>query len=128
MSNFGDSFIKEYLVSKCYLDSLKCFSTEIKHDRDISFRADKFCESILNAINSHNLTQIIDLFNYMNCNLFSKLEQNHLSILKKIQYGIYKFYLVTSFINGRSDKVQDFFSQLGTELASVVEWKDWFGK
>jgi len=36
-------------------------------------------------------------------------------------------YLVNAAVNGKQDKIQDFFVKMAPELQGHSEWKEWFG-
>lgn len=124
--NYVDTLVKEFLIFRGFASTLKQFDAELKADRDRSFRADRIVEYFQQCINNHDLTALVDLFNHFNCNIFSKLEQTYVAPVKKLQYGVYKVYLVTAHNNNKPEKVTEFFTKLSSELQGISEWKDWF--
>lgn len=51
-----------------------------------------------------------------------------LSDVKKFENSLLKMYLVNASINNKSDKINDFFKQMTSELQNQSEWKEWFSK
>lgn len=45
-----------------------------------------------------------------------------------MENSLLRMYLVNASMNGKQEKVQEFFEKLGSELQNQPEWKDWFGK
>lgn len=118
--------VLEFLIYRGFSTTLKNFDNEFKMDKDRSFRTDKIVEFIMTCVNGHDLGTLLELFNHLNCNIFSKLEANFATAVKKLQYGVYKLYLVTAHNNNKSDKITEFFQKLASELQAVPEFKDWF--
>lgn len=124
--NAVDSLVKEFLIYRGFTNTLKQLDNELKADKDRSFRADKIVDYIVQCIATQDLQSLLDLFNHLNCNVFSKLEQTFAGSVKKLQYGVYKLYLVHSHNNSKPEKITEFFTKLASELQGVSEWKDWF--
>ena len=51
-----------------------------------------------------------------------------MAAIKKLENALLRLYLVNAAINGKQDKVNDFFEKLGSELQNQADWKDWFGE
>ena len=51
-----------------------------------------------------------------------------LSVIKKYEFGLYKFYLIEALRAGRREKVGEFFEKMHAELSPYPEWKEWFCK
>lgn len=54
---------------------------------------------------------------------------NILLAVRKIEYSLYKLYLVTAYQNTgsvKNDKVAEFLSKMLPELQGQSEWRDWF--
>lgn len=44
-----------------------------------------------------------------------------------MENSLLRMYLINACINGKQEKIQEFFEKLGCELQHQLEWKDWFG-
>lgn len=49
-------------------------------------------------------------------------------VVKKYEFGLYKFYLVEAFRANRREKIGEFFEKMYADLNPYPEWKDWFRK
>lgn len=47
--------------------------------------------------------------------------------IRKLEFSLLKYYLVTAITNNKIDKVTEFFVKLASDLQTQAEWKDWFG-
>lgn len=72
---YVDTLIREYLIYRGFATSLKAFDSDLKSDKDKSFRVDKIIEHISHSINTHDLNSLRDMWNHLDNHLFSKLEQ-----------------------------------------------------
>ena len=45
-----------------------------------------------------------------------------------MESSLLRMYLVNASVNGKQEKIIEFFEKLGSELQNQSEWKDWFGK
>lgn len=57
---------------------------------------------------------------------FSKLEQNYMEAVKKLETGLLKVFLVVASKNGQTEKINDFFVKMASEIHSQADWRDWF--
>ena len=46
--------------------------------------------------------------------------------VKKLENAIFKMYLVNAHLNGKHDKIVEFFNKMTPDLQNQAEWKDWF--
>lgn len=148
--------MREYLLFRGFGNTLKSFDTELKTDKDKGFRVDKIIDQITHSIYAHDLQSLRDIWNHLDGHLFSKLEhsfatgeQTVIALLitcstyvnsnislyflqnaavKKLEFGLLKFYLVAAFAAGKQEKITEFFTKLAPELHSQSEWKEWFCK
>lgn len=48
--------------------------------------------------------------------------------IRKLENAVLKMYVVNAVVNGKTDKLNEFFTRLAPELQGQTEWKDWFCK
>lgn len=118
--------VREFLAYRGFLTSLKSFESECKNDKNKSFRVDKIIDSLQMAINASDLQEIRDIWKNLDTFFFTKLEQNFLEAVKKLESGIFKVYLVVAQNNSRSDKIAEFFTKMASEIHSQADWREWF--
>ncbi|XP_050533685.1 WD repeat-containing protein 91 [Daktulosphaira vitifoliae] len=121
-----DELIREYLLFRGFTNSLKWFDFDIKADKDKGFRVDKLVDQILQLVYSYDFTLIRELWSHFENKLFSKLDHDISSAVKKLENSLLKFYVVHAIINNRSDKVNEFLIKMTNDLQTQAEWKDWF--
>uniref|UniRef100_A0A1L8DD46 ARMC9 CTLH-like domain-containing protein n=1 Tax=Nyssomyia neivai TaxID=330878 RepID=A0A1L8DD46_9DIPT len=123
---YVDGLIREYMLFRGFSNSLKAFDTELKNDKDRSYRVDKILERITHSINIQDLAALREIWAHLDGILFTKLEHSYTVAVKKLESGILKLYLVTAFSANKLEKITDFFSKLAPELQNQPEWKEWF--
>ena len=52
----------------------------------------------------------------------------YVTVVKKLENSIYKFYIINALANNKSDKVTEFFVKMAPEIQGQTEWKEWYGK
>lgn len=147
---YVDELVREYLLFRGFSNTLKSYDNELKHDKDRGFRVDKLIDQIISYIHNYDLQGLRDLWGHLDSLLFSKLEQHftpgrysqkntilvvcychayffNILAIRKLEFSLLKYYLVTAVTNNKIDKVTEFFTKLASELQSQTEWKDWFG-
>lgn len=122
----SEVLIKEYLAYRGFTSCLKSFESECRNDKNKSFRTDKILETIQLAINISDLHELRDIWKNLDTFFFSKLEQNYMEAVKKLETGLFKVYLVVAFRNGQTEKVNEFFTKMASEIHSQADWRDWF--
>ncbi|XP_026480380.1 WD repeat-containing protein 91-like [Ctenocephalides felis] len=123
---YVDELVREYLLFRGFSNTLKSYDNELKHDKDRGFRVDKLIDQIISYIHNYDLQGLRDLWGHLDSLLFSKLEQHFTPAIRKLEFSLLKYYLVTAVTNNKIDKVTEFFTKLASELQSQTEWKDWF--
>jgi hypothetical protein len=83
-------------------------------------------ESIQSSINSSDLQELRDIWKNLDTFFFSKLEQNYSEAVKKLENGLFKIYLVIAYKNGHTEKINEFFTKMASEIHSQADWRDWF--
>ncbi|XP_037892269.1 WD repeat-containing protein 91 [Glossina fuscipes] len=123
---FLDNLLKEYLVFRGFSNTLKALDSELKNEKDESFRAEKVMDQFNQSIQTHDLQSLLILWKHLDSYLFSKLEHTYSVATKKLENSLLKLYLVNAYNHNKTDKVSEFFSKLATSLQQQGEWKDWF--
>ncbi|KOB76317.1 WD repeat-containing protein 91, partial [Operophtera brumata] len=126
---FVDELVREYLMYRGFTSTVKAFDNDLKADKDKGFRVDKIVEQIVHYINVSDLNGLKEYWTHLDCLVFSKLEAHVQPAVRKLEYSLYKLYLVTAAQSTggvRNDKVADFLSKMLPELQGHNEWRDWF--
>nr|XP_026495472.1 WD repeat-containing protein 91 [Vanessa tameamea] len=124
-----DELVREYLLFRGFTTAVKAFDNDLKSDKDKGFRVDKIVEQIIHYINVSDLGGLKEYWSHLDSLIFSKLEIHVQPAVRKIEYSLYKLYLVTASQNAgsvRNDKVAEFLSKMLPELQGQSEWRDWF--
>ncbi|KAG8223849.1 hypothetical protein J437_LFUL007870 [Ladona fulva] len=121
-----DELIREYLLYRGFSGTLKVFDSELKVDKDKGFRVDVILDQLMQCIYSYDLISLRELWNHLDQRMFSKLDQHFCPAVRKLENAVLKMYLVNAVINGKQDKLTEFFSKMTTELLTQAEWKEWF--
>ncbi|XP_041984770.1 WD repeat-containing protein 91 [Aricia agestis] len=124
-----DEIVREYLLFRGFTSTVKAFDNDLKTDKDKGFRVDKMVDQIMHYINYSDLNGLKDYWNHLETLVFSKLEIHVQPAIRKIEYSLYKLYLVTATQNAggvRNEKVSEFMAKMLPELQGQSEWKEWF--
>lgn len=128
--NFLDDLVKEYLLFRGFSSSLKFFENDLKSEKEKSIRPDKITELLLSYVHQYDLTNLLDLWNFLELKYFSqitvKLGYTHDDISRKYELFILRYYLVHAIQTNKIDKAVEFFDQYVNKLQSQKEWKEWF--
>lgn len=73
---YMEELIREYLVFRGFATTLKTFDSELKQDKEKSFRVDKIIEQLMQLISSYDLNGVRELWAHFENHIFSKLESN----------------------------------------------------
>lgn len=121
-----DDVIKEYLVFRGFSNTLKSFESDLKADKDKSFRVDKIVDQLYQYILSYDITSLRDYWDYLNDRFFKRLDYQHNSNVKKLEMCLLRLYIVHAIQNSKNDKVVEFFEKYTAELQTQIEWREWF--
>ncbi|XP_045777168.1 WD repeat-containing protein 91 [Maniola jurtina] len=124
-----DELVREYLLFRGFTTTVKAFDNDLKSDKDKGFRVDKIVEQIVHYINVSDLNGLKEYWSHLDSLVFSKLEIHVQPAVRKIEYSLYKLYLVTAAQSAggvRNEKVAEFLSKMLPELQGQSEWRDWF--
>ncbi|KPJ10462.1 WD repeat-containing protein 91 [Papilio machaon] len=126
---FVDELVREYLLFRGFTSTVKAFDNDLKADKDKGFRVDKIVDQILHYVNVSDLAGLKEYWSHLDSLVFSKLEVHVQPAVRKIEYSLYKMYLVTAAQSTggvRNEKVSEFLSKMLSELQGQNEWKEWF--
>ncbi|XP_058061431.1 WD repeat-containing protein 91 [Anopheles bellator] len=123
---YMDGLIREYILFRGFSNTLKVFESELKGDKDKSFRVDKVIDQIMLLIHNHDLLGLRELWESLNNHLFRHLEHHFATAVIKLEQSLLKFYLIVAYTSNKADKVTEFFTKLSPELVTQTEWKEWF--
>lgn len=73
---FMDELVREYLLFRGFVASVKSFDTDLKNEKDKGFRVDKIVDNLVLSINTHDLNGLRELWGHLDTLIFSKLEQH----------------------------------------------------
>lgn len=121
-----DDVIKEYLVFRGFSNTLKSFESDLKADKDKSFRVDKIVDQLYQYIQSYDIVGLRDFWDYLNDRFFKRLDYQHNSNVKKLEMCLLRLYVVHAIQNSKNDKVVEFFEKYTAELQTQIEWREWF--
>ncbi|GFR95079.1 WD repeat-containing protein 91 [Elysia marginata] len=122
-----DQLVKDYLLFRGFTSTLKALDQELKTDKDKGLRVDRMMEQIWSLLAVYDLQGLRDYWRYLNQRLFARLEQQRYApSIRKLESSLLKLYIVNAHQCGRQDKVLSFFEQMGPELQTNTDFKDWF--
>lgn len=68
-----------------------------------------------------------ELWGHLDTRMFCRLESHFTPAIRKLENAVLKMYLVNAAVNGKQDRIQEFFTKMAPELQGHSEWKEWFG-
>ncbi|CAG7659069.1 unnamed protein product [Allacma fusca] len=87
---------------------------------------DRIVSDLSVFVDSSDLNSLRELWSYLEGKFFARLAPSHSNVVKKYEFGLYKFYLVDALRANRKEKISEFFEKMSSELNPYPEWKDWF--
>lgn len=104
-----DDAIKEYLLFRGFTRTLRCFESELMHDKDKAFQVriqialfsfnmcvqvDKIVNQLFLHISSFDLDALCDFWEHLTRRFFSRLERSFMSSVRKLEVCLKRYYLV----------------------------------
>lgn len=86
-----DELVREYLLFRGFIGTVKSFDVDLKNDKDKGFRVDKIVDHLVTCINNHDLAGLRELWGHLDSMIFSKLEQ-HFAVCKSIIIFLFKYH------------------------------------
>lgn len=121
-----DELVKEYLIFRGFTGTVRSFDVDLKSDKDKAFRPDKIVEQFINYITVYDINGLKDYWKHFDELLFERLDHNFSQAVKKMEISLLRMYLVNASVNGKQEKIIEFFEKCGSELHKEPEWKEWF--
>nr|XP_033806906.1 WD repeat-containing protein 91 isoform X2 [Geotrypetes seraphini] len=121
-----DELVREYLIFRGFINTLKHFDADVKADKEKGFRVDKIVDQLQQFVQNYDLGSLRDYWGYLDRRLFSRLEDVYRPTVIKLKTSLFRYYLINSVQTSRLDKAQEFFQKQAAELQNQAEWKDWF--
>ena len=128
MLPYVDSLIKEYFLFRGFTASYHAFETDSASDKSKVFNAEDCASLLLDTfLPSYQSKRMVSLCQFLESNVFSKLEPELQRAFKDLTSSVYKKYVVNAIENDRTDKVTEFFDRVAGRLRhQAAEWGPWF--
>ncbi|EZA59415.1 hypothetical protein DMN91_001587 [Ooceraea biroi] len=123
---YVDELVKEYLLFRGFSQTLKAFDNDLKAEKEKGFRIDKIVDQLMQYIYNYDLVSLRELWGHLDTRMFCRLESHFTPAIRKLENSVLKMYLVNAAVNGKQDKIQEFFNKMASELQGHSEWKEWF--
>lgn len=123
---FLDELVKEYILFRGFTNTIRALDADLKSEKEKGFRVDKILDQINQLVVSHDLVGLTELWKHFETKIFSRLESNRVSAVRKLENSILKLYAVNCIQSKQPEKLREFFEKLSPDLQGQSEWKDWF--
>lgn len=110
-----------------YVISKKLYREDSLIFDNIFEQVDKIVDQLMQYIYNYDLTSLRELWGHLDTRMFCRLESHFTPAIKKLENSVLKMYLVNAAVNGKQDRIHEFFNKMTPELQGHSEWKDWFG-
>lgn len=94
---------------------------------DVCEQVDKIVDQLMQYIYSYDLASLRELWGHLDSRMFCRLESHFTPAIRKLENAVLKMYVVNAAVNGKQDRIQEFFTKMAPELQGHSEWKEWFG-
>jgi WD repeat-containing protein 91 len=126
-----DELVKEYLLFRGFNSTLKAFDNDLIKDKDKSLKPDKVTEQLFQFVYTFDLNGLLDYWSYLDSKYFSRLTlklspNSSVSLTRKYELFLLRYYLVYSIQSNKTDKALEFFENYSTKIQSQAEWKEWY--
>lgn len=125
-TQYVDELVRDYLLYRGFVSTLKSFDADQKADKTRAMRADKIVENLASYIDAGDLESLRDTWHHLDNQIFRRLEHTFQTPVRKMELGIYRLYIVNCASTGKHDKVTEFFEKMAPEMQGQPEWKEWF--
>ena len=79
---FLDELVREYLLFRGFVATLKSFDTDLKNEKEKGFRVEKIVDHIQQSISSHDIQSLLELWKHFESKLFSRLDTPRLAAVR----------------------------------------------
>jgi len=114
------------ILFRGFTSTIRAFDSDLKNEKEKGFRVDKILDQINQLVVTHDLTGLTELWKHFETKIFSRLENNKVSAVRKLENSILKLYAVNCIQSKQPEKLREFFEKLTPDLHGQSEWKDWF--
>ena len=122
-----DELVREYLLFRGLVGTLRAWEAETKADREKGFQAERVVDQLFAAISAYDLAALTDLWGYLDTRFFARLDDSHLRTVKRLELCLLRYYLVHAAQHSRRDKILEFFETLAADTVDSDDWAPWFG-
>eukprot|EP00668_Euglena_longa_P046507 GGOE01062192.1.p1 GENE.GGOE01062192.1~~GGOE01062192.1.p1 ORF type:complete len:666 (-),score=186.98 GGOE01062192.1:331-2328(-) len=122
----ADELVREYLLFRGFLNTLKAFGSERKNDKVKGIQPDRIVEQLQAHIANFEPASLLDLWRYLEARFFSRLDARFAKTTKKLEQSLKRYYIVHCIQTANIAKCKEFFEQFSDELIGDDEWKGWF--
>eukprot|EP00667_Euglena_gracilis_P017405 EG_transcript_18329 len=122
----ADELVREYLVFRGFLSTLKAFGAERKNDKVKGIQPDRIVEQLQTHIVNFEPASLLELWRYLEARFFSRLDARFAKATKKLEQSLKRYYVVHCVQAANYGKCKEFFEQFADELVGDDEWKGWF--
>ncbi|KAG1702360.1 WD repeat-containing protein 91 [Nymphon striatum] len=124
---YVDELVKDYLIFRGFIGSMKAFECDLKVDKEHSYRVDKIVEQLSSSISNYDLSLLRETWHHLDKRVFSRCELGSAnSIATKLEAALLKMYVVNCVSTNKHEKLMEFYEKMSSELQGQGEWKDWF--
>ncbi|KAH8872071.1 Lissencephaly type-1-like homology motif [Schistosoma japonicum] len=122
-----ERFVRRYLLSKNFKDTLNAFETECSREKNRGkFQPLDVVDQLQEAMYDSNLTQLISQWNFLENTLFHRLSSDKQLAANELKVHVFRTYLVQAKIKKRQAKMTEFFELLSSHFSfGKEEWKSW---
>ena len=121
-----DELVREYLIFRGFLNTVKVFATERKADKVKGIQPDRIVDQLQAYVLNFEPLNLIDLWKYMEARFFSRLDPRFAKTTKKLEQSLKRYYVVHCMQTNNYGKCKEFFELFADELSGDDEWRSWF--
>ncbi|XP_048584812.1 WD repeat-containing protein 91 isoform X2 [Nematostella vectensis] len=121
-----EDLIKEYLVFRGFTATVKAFESELKADRDKSFRVSKIVDQLRYYVSIYDISSLRQYWEHLDKRFFKRVDFQHYANVRKLETCLLRLYIVNALQNYKIEKVTEFFEKYAMELQQHNEWREWF--
>ena len=84
------------------------------------FQADKILQQCLGFVNIYDIESLRAYWNHLESRIFCQFELSQLNTVKKMEYNLYKYYLVNCAQNGKKKECLEFFEKFSQVILTFM--------
>ena len=85
-------------------------------------------DQILQYITTYDIIGLRDYWNFLEMRIFSTVDTTLSEDVPKLLKGLLRYYVTYAHLQGKNEKVVEFFDKMSIDLSNNVDWKEWFSK